>query len=96
MPDAANVAPRARLALLIDADNVRATFLPIIIREASALGVAQGYEDFLDTLLIAAEDKDMIAPIAKLRLHAVVTDIFMTSSSDKRRLARQVLALAGK
>jgi hypothetical protein len=38
MPDAANVAPRARLALLIDADNVRATFLPIIIREASALG----------------------------------------------------------
>lgn len=30
--------PRARLALLIDADNVRAAFLPIIIREASALG----------------------------------------------------------
>lgn len=30
--------PRARLALLIDADNVRASFLPIIIREASALG----------------------------------------------------------
>ncbi len=27
-----------KLALLIDADNVRATFLPIIIREASALG----------------------------------------------------------
>ena len=37
-------------------------------REASALGVAQSYEDFLDTLLIAAEDKDMIEPIAKLRL----------------------------
>lgn len=30
--------PRIRLALLIDADNVRSTFLPIIIREASALG----------------------------------------------------------
>jgi len=29
---------RARLALLIDADNVRSQFLPIIIREASALG----------------------------------------------------------
>jgi hypothetical protein len=29
---------RARLALLIDADNIRAEFLPIIIREASALG----------------------------------------------------------
>ena len=36
MPDDAS--PRARLALLIDADNVRAAFLPIIIREASALG----------------------------------------------------------
>ena len=65
-------------------------------REASALGVAQGYEDFLDMLLIAPEDKDMMEPIAKLRLQAVATDIFMTSSSDKRRLARQVLALAGK
>ena len=29
---------RARLALLIDADNVRADYLPIIVREASALG----------------------------------------------------------
>ena len=29
---------RSRLALLIDADNVRADYLPIIIREASALG----------------------------------------------------------
>ena len=27
-----------KLALLIDADNVRATFLPIIMREASAIG----------------------------------------------------------
>ncbi|MEO3998781.1 NYN domain-containing protein [Mesorhizobium sp. CAU 1732] len=39
MPDvSAATLPRARLALLIDADNVRANFLPIIIREASALG----------------------------------------------------------
>ena len=50
----------------------------------------------LDTLLIAPQDKDMMEPIAKLRLQAVATDIFMTSSSDKRRLARQVLAVAGK
>ena len=32
-------------------------------RGASALGVALGYEDFLDTLLIAAEDKNMMEPI---------------------------------
>ena len=65
-------------------------------REASALGVAQCYEDFLDTLLVAAEDKNVIEPIAKLQVHAIATDIRMTSSSDKRRLARQVLALVGK
>jgi hypothetical protein len=34
----ADAAPRARLALLIDADNLGAKYLPIIIREASALG----------------------------------------------------------
>jgi len=33
-----NLAATARLALLIDADNVRADFLPIIVREASTLG----------------------------------------------------------
>ena len=38
MPDDTSATSRARLALLIDADNVRAAFLPIIIREASALG----------------------------------------------------------
>lgn len=38
MPEGTPATPRARLALLIDADNVRAGFLPIIIREASALG----------------------------------------------------------
>ena len=38
MSDTPPATRRARLALLIDADNVRATFLPIIIREASALG----------------------------------------------------------
>ncbi|MDQ2633167.1 MAG: NYN domain-containing protein [Pseudomonadota bacterium] len=38
MPDAAATTPRARLALLIDADNLGGKYLPIIIREASALG----------------------------------------------------------
>jgi hypothetical protein len=54
MPDTA--APRARLALLIDADNVRAAFLPIIIREASALGtitVKRVYGHFASTAMNA-------------------------------------------
>lgn len=38
MPEVPAIPPRARLAVLIDADNVRSDFLPIVIREASALG----------------------------------------------------------
>jgi hypothetical protein len=56
MPDAATTAPRARLALLIDADNVRAAFLPVIIREASALGtitVKRVYGHFASTAMNA-------------------------------------------
>jgi LPPG:FO 2-phospho-L-lactate transferase len=64
--------------------------------EASAFGVAQCYRDFVDTLLIAEEDKDKIARIEKLGLRAVTTAIRMVSLGDKRRLARQVLASAVK
>ena len=64
--------------------------------EASALGVAKCYRDFLDTLLIADEDKNKIAPIEKLGVRAVATAIRMASLDDKRRLARQVLASAAK
>ena len=95
----ASSAPKVGVSPLIGASAISGPahkLMKACGREAYALGVAQGYEDFLDTLLIAAEDKNMIEPIAKLRLHAVGTDIRMTSSSDKRRLARQALALAGK
>ena len=95
----ASSAPKVGVSPLIGASAISGPahkLMKACGREASALGVALGYEDFLDTLLIAAEDKNMMEPIAKLRLHAVGTDIRMTSSSDKRRLARQVLALAGK
>ncbi|HET9550110.1 MAG TPA: 2-phospho-L-lactate transferase CofD family protein, partial [Candidatus Binatia bacterium] len=95
----ASSAPKVGVSPLIGASAISGPahkLMKACGREASALGVALGYEDFLDTLLIAAEDKNMMEPITKLRLHAVATDIRMTSSSDKRRLARQVLALAGK
>ncbi len=95
----ANSAPKVGVSPIIGASAISGPAHKLMEAyglEASALGVAQGYEDFLDTLLIAAEDKNMIESIAKLQVHAVATDILMTSSSDKRRLARQVLALSGK
>ena len=64
--------------------------------EASALGVARCYADFLDTLLIAVEDSSLIPAIEQLRIDAVATDIRMPDLAAKRRLARRLLALVGK
>ncbi len=64
--------------------------------EASALGVAECYRDFLDILLVAEEDRDRAAAIERLELRAVAARIRMASLDDKRRLARQVLACAVK
>lgn len=64
--------------------------------EASAVGVAQCYRDFLDALLIAEEDKEEITQIETAGVRAVVTGIRMASSDDKRRLGRQVLASVAK
>jgi LPPG:FO 2-phospho-L-lactate transferase len=65
-------------------------------REASVVGVAECYDDFLDTLLIAHEDRGRAGEIDRLYIEVVPTDIRMTSLVEKRRLAREVLALARK
>jgi LPPG:FO 2-phospho-L-lactate transferase len=62
-------------------------------REASVAGVAACYGDFLDTLLIAHEDRRQID---RLHVEVVLSDIRMTSLAEKRRLACEVLALARK
>jgi LPPG:FO 2-phospho-L-lactate transferase len=64
--------------------------------DASALGVARGYGDFIDTLLMADEDVNWTPQIRGLKINPVCADIQMPSSDAKQRLARQVLALAGK
>ena len=64
--------------------------------DASALGVARGYGDFIDTLLIADSDDNLESRISDLKITPVCTNIGMPTRADKQRLARQVLALAGK
>ena len=64
--------------------------------ESSALGVAQSYCDFLDVLLIANEDRSFMPAIERLQVKAVASDIHMPDLTAKRRLARQLLALARK
>ncbi len=64
--------------------------------EASTLGVAKGYADFLDIFLIANNDRQLVVKIESLGIKVVVTNIGMNSLADKRRLAREVLALVRK
>jgi LPPG:FO 2-phospho-L-lactate transferase len=64
--------------------------------ETSALGVARCYADFLDTLMIAHEDRSFMPAIEQLQIKAVTSDIRMPNLTAKRRLARELLALARK
>jgi LPPG:FO 2-phospho-L-lactate transferase len=64
--------------------------------EPSVIGVASCYNEFLDTLLIADEDRAAGPVIDTLKVAPVFTDIRMVSVADKRRVAREVLALAKK
>lgn len=62
--------------------------------DASAVGVARAYADFLDTMLIAPEDQELEPKIRELGVKTVATSILMGSLAEKRRLAREVLALS--
>jgi LPPG:FO 2-phospho-L-lactate transferase len=64
--------------------------------KASARAVAECYRDFLDTLIIADEDRQLISEIQQLEIRIVTADIRMPDLAHKRRLAREVLALARK
>ena len=61
--------------------------------EVSAFGVAKAYADFLDLLVIAPEDQDHTARIEALGVKTAEKSIRMDSLDDKKRLARELLAL---
>ncbi len=63
---------------------------------ASAAGVAGCYADFLDTLLIADEDRAAGPAVEAFTIMPICTDIRMGDFAAKRRLAREVLALVKK
>jgi len=64
--------------------------------DPSALGAARGYADFLDQFVIDGEDERWRGQFEALGIEVVATSIFMKSLADKRRLAREVLALMEK
>jgi LPPG:FO 2-phospho-L-lactate transferase len=61
--------------------------------EASALGVAKAYADFLDLFALAPEDRDYRTRIEALGIKTVEKEIRMNSVDDKRRLARELLEI---
>ena len=59
--------------------------------EATALGVARIYADWVDLFVIDQVDGELEAPIRALGLDVLVTDTIMTDDPARARLASQVL-----
>ncbi|HEY3303828.1 MAG TPA: 2-phospho-L-lactate transferase [Candidatus Binatia bacterium] len=61
--------------------------------DASAFGVAKGYAGLVDLFALAPEDRDWRTRIEALGVKTAEQPIRMNSLDDKRRLARELLAL---
>jgi LPPG:FO 2-phospho-L-lactate transferase len=64
--------------------------------EPSTLGAAKGYGEFLDQFVIDRADEKLRGKIESLGIKVVATSVLMKSLDDKRRFAREVLALFEK
>lgn len=60
--------------------------------EASALGVAEYYKDFLDALIVDRVDAPLAPDIRSLDIKPVVTQTLMKSMADKVHLARKAMS----
>ncbi len=61
--------------------------------EASAVGVAKHYMEFLSHFILDSKDKDLEPEIQKLGLRTVVTNTIMKTLEDKKELAKTVLSI---
>jgi LPPG:FO 2-phospho-L-lactate transferase len=64
--------------------------------DPSALGVAESYADLLDKFVIDHADEKLRRKIEALDIEVAPTSIVMNGLADKKRLAREVLALLEK
>jgi LPPG:FO 2-phospho-L-lactate transferase len=60
--------------------------------EASAIGVARYYKDFLDVLIIDKIDAQLAPQIRSLGIKPIVTQTLMRTMQDKVRLARRAIS----
>ncbi len=68
-------------------------FMAAMGMEVSSLGVARAYRDFLSLIFIAPEDSQLRGRIEGLGIQTMSTSIRMDSLADRRRVARELLAL---
>jgi len=60
--------------------------------EASAIGVAKCYKDFLDTLIIDKVDAQLAPQVRSLGIKPIVTQTLMKTMADKVHLARRAIS----
>ena len=64
--------------------------------DASALGVARIYADWIDTFLLDRLDAGLADEVARLGIEAIVTDTVMADDAGRARLAGEILTHAPK
>ncbi|MGD0422263.1 MAG: 2-phospho-L-lactate transferase [Candidatus Bathyarchaeia archaeon] len=68
-----------------------AKLMKALCLEPTAVGVAEIYRDFLDTLILDKQDKHLAKKVEDLGIKAVVTNTIMATLEDKIKLARTVM-----
>lgn len=63
--------------------------------ESSALGVARGYADLVDTFVLDRQDAALVSAIEDLGVRAVAVDTIMADEDGRARVARSVLDATG-
>ena len=93
-----NDAPRIAVSPIVGGAALRgpaAEMLEGMGHEATALGVARIYQEFLDGFVLDEEDAELLPEIEKLGLAARALPTIMTDLESKKRLAGEILRFAG-
>lgn len=93
----ATAAPVVAVSPIVGGAAIKGPAVPLmraVGMEASALGVARAYADFLDAIVIDQVDGELTPAIEALGLGVAVTDTIMRGPAEKAALARVALAIA--
>jgi LPPG:FO 2-phospho-L-lactate transferase len=90
-------APTVAVSPIVGSDAVSGPagqLMRLIGRPASATGVAAAYRDVIHGMVIDRADAEQAAAIEDLRMRVLCTDTIMQSSTDRERLASEVVDFA--